>query len=184
MHKASRLVMFIGGAALVAISALPLLAAEGSNFRDEGLKRLGTLEKKMVGLAEAVPAGKYAWRPAEGVRSVSEVYLHVAGANFGMPGALDTPPPEGFSFRGYDKSTTDKAEVVAKLKDSFAHVRKAIEKLSAGDGDKQVKMFRQETTTRNAVLTILEHLSEHLGQSIAYARVNGVVPPWSQGGGM
>lgn len=181
MHKLLGLIVFFVVATLVAAGVSPLLAAD---FREECLNRLGVLEKKVVELAEAIPAGKYAWRPTEGVRSVSEVYLHIAALNFASPRALATPPPEGFSYRGYDTSTTDKAEIVSRVKESFAHIRNAWQKVSAADADKTVKMFRAETTTRNAMWSQLEHLSEHLGQSIAYARMNGVTPPWSMGGGM
>ena len=163
---------------MMTVAAWPLTAGD---YRGEALKRLETIEKKIVDLVEAVPAGKYTWRPGEGVRSVSEVYLHIAAANYGIPGSIGTPPPEGFSFGGYDKQTTDKAEILPKVKASFAHLRGAIEKLAVGDADKAVKLFGQETTNRGAVLGILEHLSEHLGQAIAYARTNGVVPPWSAG---
>ena len=178
MYKALRFIAVIAVAAFLATSVSPLLA---SDFKEECLNQLGVLEKKIVGLAEAVPADKYTWRPAEGVRSVSEVYLHVAGANFGMPRMFGTPPPEGFSPRGYDTSITDKAEVTSKLKESFAHLRKAVEAVSASDADKPVKMFGREMTLRAVVWTVLGHLSEHLGQSIAYARMNGVTPPWSGG---
>jgi uncharacterized damage-inducible protein DinB len=157
--------------------ANPLVAAD---YRTEALNRLGALEKKFVTLAEAVPAEKYTWRPAEGVRSISEVYLHIASANFGLGRVLGTPPPQGFEGKGYDKSTTDKAKIVAAVKQSFAHFRGAIEKLSVDDSEKIVKLFGQEISTRGAAFALLEHLSEHLGQSIAYARTNGVVPPWSE----
>ena len=178
MQKLLRLVALFTVAAFVAISASPLMAAD---FKEECLNRLGVLEKKITGLAEAVPADKYTWRPAEGVRSVSEVYLHITALNLVTPSALGTPPPEGFSYRGFDTSTTDKAEVVAKLKESFASIRRAWEKVPAADAGKTIEMRRRETTVRNAMWSQLEHLSEHLGQSIAYARSNGVTPPWSQG---
>jgi len=164
----------------LATSVSPLLSAEVSSFREEGISRLGVLGKKFLGLAEAMPAGKYTWRPAEGVRSVSEVLLHVTGANYGIPRFLGTPPPAGFDPSGFEKSTTDKTAIISKLKESFAHFRQAIEKLAPTDGDKPVKMFGRDTTMRGALLMALDHLSEHLGQSIAYARMNGVVPPWSQ----
>ena len=93
--------------------------------RDGALARLSTLEEKIVGLAEAIPEGKYTWRPGEGVRSVSEAFLHVASANYRLPNMIGTPPPEGMDFTDYDKSTTDKAEVIAAMKASFAHYRKA-----------------------------------------------------------
>ena len=173
-----RWAVYLMAAALLITSATPLMAGD---FKQECLDRLGVLEKKAVGLAETMPADKYTWRPAEGVRSISEVYLHIAMLNFAVPRMFGTPPPEGLNLRGYDKSTTDKAEIVAKVKEAFAHSRKAIEAVSAGDADKVVKGRRRETTMRNGMWSLLEHVSEHLGQSIAYARVNGVVPPWSQG---
>ena len=162
--------------------APPPVEAEPASpaYRDEALARLSSIEGKVVGLAEAVPAENYTWRPAEGVRSVSEVYLHIAAANYGIPNNFGTPAPEGFSFDGYDTQTTDKTEIVPKVKESFAHIRGALEKLSADQAEEGVKMFGQDMTMRQAVWASLEHLSEHLGQSIAYARVNKVVPPWSQ----
>ena len=164
--------------------APPPVEAEPASpaYRDEALARLSSIEEKVVGLAEAVPAESYTWRPGEGVRSVSEVYLHIAAANYGIPNNFGTPAPEGFSFEGYDTQTTDKDEIVPKVKESFAHIRGAIEKLSAEQSEEDVKMFGQDMTMRQAVWASLEHLSEHLGQSIAYARVNKVEPPWSQGG--
>lgn len=164
--------------AMMTMAAWPLAAGD---YRGEALKRVATIEKKVTDLAEAMPADKYTWRPAEGVRSVSELYLHIAAANYGIPRSIGTAPPEGFSFGGYEKLTTNKAEILPKVKDSFAHLRKAIENLAVADADKAVKLFGQDTTNRGAVLGILEHLSEHLGQAIAYARTNGVVPPWSGG---
>ncbi|MCP5112525.1 MAG: DinB family protein [bacterium] len=165
-------------AALLLTASLSLLAA--ADFKTEALNRFSAIEKKVVGLAEAVPADKYTWRPQEGVRSISEVYLHIVVLNLAVPRMFGTPPPEGFNFRGFDKSTTDKAEIVAKLKESFAHFRKALDKVSGADADKMVKRRRGETTTRNGLWGHMEHLSEHMGQSIAYARANHVTPPWSQ----
>ena len=180
MHKVIRTIVITAVAtAYFAISASTVLAAGGVPYRHETVKRLTGIEEKIVGLAEAVPAEKYSWRPMEGVRSIGEVYLHVAQANFRFSTLFGTPSPEGFNFRGYDKSTTNKAEIISKVKDSFAHFRGAIEKLSADDADKTIKAFGEETTMRAVIGSLLEHLSEHLGQSIAYARTNRVVPPWS-----
>lgn len=163
---------------LMTVLALSSLRA-GVPYRDEALKRLALLENRFATLAAAMPADKYAWRPDKGVRSVSEVYLHVAAGNFGLSRVFGTPAPEGFNVRGYEKSTTDKGKVVSEVRASFAHMRGALEKLTEGQANDQVSMFGQQTTTRAAIWSALEHLSEHLGQSIAYARMNGVVPPWT-----
>lgn len=165
---------------LAAMAAVCCMTAQAADFKDECLARVSVLEKKYVDLAERIPAEKYTWRPGAGARSISEVFLHVAAANFGVPRVFGTPPPEGFVGKGYDKSTTDKAQITPKVKESFAHLRKAIEAVPAGDAEKPVKMFGQATTMRGAVWMALEHLSEHMGQAIAYARSNGVVPPWSE----
>src|SRR5229473_4712259 len=108
-------------------------AAPTSGVRAEFLNELKIQEDKFVQLAQAVPAEKYTWRPAEGVRSVSEVYLHVATANYNLPHVFGVAPPLGFKVQGFEKSTTDKAKVVGTLKDSFAHMRQAV--LNMPDSD-------------------------------------------------
>ena len=135
-------------------------------------------EKKLVGLAEAMPAEKYGWRPGEGIRSVGEVFMHAATANLGIPGMIGIDSPMKME-RGMEKSVTEKAKIVEMLKKSFAHVKDAIGKVSDADLDKKTKMFGQESTYRNVLMLLVAHNHEHLGQSIAYARTNGVAPPWS-----
>lgn len=167
---------------LVSACAINLAAqtAPASGVRAEFLSQLATLEKKYVSLAEAIPADKYTWRPGEGVRSVSEVFLHVAGANFGLPRMIGAAPPASFQSKGFETSTTDKAKVAEALKQSFAHYRQVALGLSDADTEKNVKLFGTETTYRGFLFFTTEHLGEHLGQMIAYARVNGIVPPWTE----
>lgn len=148
-----------------------------SGIRAELLADLDTLEKKLVSLAEAMPEEKYTWRPAEGVRSVSEVYMHIAGANFFFPRLVGVEPPAG-ATRGLEK-ITEKTKVVETLKRSLHHVRQAIVNTPDADLDKPVKMFGRDTTVRAVLIALITHMHEHLGQSIAYARMNGVVPPWT-----
>ncbi len=155
-------------------------AAEHGDVRKDVLARLNTLETKFVGLAESIPQDKYTWRPGEGVRSVSEVLLHVASANYRLPGMIGTSTPDGIDARGLEKSTTDQAKTVSTVKASFAHLRQAVEKVSGDDLEKATKMFGRDSNYRSVLLLLTGHLSEHLGQTIAYARVNGVVPPWNR----
>jgi uncharacterized damage-inducible protein DinB len=162
----------------VLILASSVSIAQAGTYKDEALGRIATIEKKVVGLAEAIPQDKYTWRPEEGVRSVSELFLHIASANFRIPNSIGTKPPAGFDAKSYD-GVTDKTKIVAELNKSFAHLKSAVSAMYEGDADKPLKMFGQETTMRGGVLFMLEHLSEHLGQSIAYSRTNGVRPPWS-----
>jgi uncharacterized damage-inducible protein DinB len=150
-----------------------------TGFRADFLHQLDDVEKKLVDLAQAVPAEKFAWRPAPGVRSVGEVYMHVAAANFFFPTMWGVAIPQGVDPRGLEKQGDDKAKVVAALKASLAHIRKAVEQASDADLDKSIQLFGHPSTVHQAVFTAANHMHEHLGQSIAYARMNGVVPPWS-----
>lgn len=163
-----------------AITVMPSALASGHGFVEEAQARLTTLEEKFAGLAEATPAEKLTYRPGEGVRSASEVFLHVAGANYFVARAFGKAPPERLNLRGLQTSTTDKGEIQAIMKKSFDHLRGAIGSVGAGDADKAMKLFGSDTTTRGALGMAMGHLSEHLGQAIAYARVNGVTPPWSE----
>ena len=156
----------------------PATIAPVSGYRAEFLEDVAYYEHRYTKLAEAMPADKYTWRPAEGVRSVGEVYTHIIMANYGVAQALGTPP-SGFDLKAVPAMSGDKAKVLPALKESFAHFRRSILVLSDADADKPQKMFNRETTLRGALMMIDRHWGEHLGQSIAYARVNGVVPPWT-----
>ena len=148
-----------------------------SGFRAEFLHDFDDVSKKIVELAEAVPAAKYNWRPAPGVRSVSEVYMHVAGGNYFLATFAGAKPPS-YDTRNLEK-INDKARVIEELKKSFEYLRMVATHGTDADLEKPIKMFGYDTTQRGALMTALNHLHEHLGQSIAYARMNGVVPPWS-----
>jgi uncharacterized damage-inducible protein DinB len=163
------------------VSARPAApAAPASGFRADFLVQLDMVGKQIVELAEAVPADKYSWRPAPGVRSISEVYMHIVGGNSFIPTFLGVKPMAGLE-RGMEKTVTDKAKVVDMLKKSLAHARSAVLAVPDADLDKKVKIFGgQEASERATIMIIGNHLHEHLGQSIAYARANGVVPPWSR----
>lgn len=158
----------------------PATSVPASGYRAEFLEDVTYYEQRYTRLAEAMPADKYTWRPAEGVRSVGEVYTHIISANYGVARALGTPFPAGFDIKAVSAMSGDKARVQQALKESFAHFRITILALSDGDADKPQKMFNRETTLRGALMMIDRHWGEHLGQSIAYARVNGVVPPWTE----
>jgi uncharacterized damage-inducible protein DinB len=168
------------------ISAITLLAALQTpapppaptrGFRAEFLRDLSDVEKKIEDLAAALPAEKYTWRPAPGVRSVSEVYMHIAGGNYFLASFVGPKPP-AYDERNLER-INDKSRVVAELHKSFDYIRMVALNTNDADLDKPIKMFGNDTTVRGAFMTALNHLHEHLGQSIAYARMNGVVPPWS-----
>jgi uncharacterized damage-inducible protein DinB len=162
-------------------SAMPMEKPQAqAGFRADFLRQLDDVQKKITSLAAAVPAEKYAWRPAPGVRSVGEVYMHLAAANLNLPRIWGVQPPAGIDPRGLEKQGDDKAKVAAALEQGFAHIRRAVETTPDADLDKAVKIFDHQGTVREAMFLAANHMHEHLGQSIAYARSNGVVPPWSQ----
>ncbi len=151
-----------------------------TGYRSEVLAEVMIQEDKFTRLAEAIPAEKYAWRPSADVRSIAEVFRHVAAANFNLYKLVGTPPPAGFEVKGFEKSTTDKNKVIAILKDSFTHARKAITAMADADLDKSMDWFGGKNTERGILLFSVRHSAEHLGQAIAYARFIGVVPPWTE----
>jgi uncharacterized damage-inducible protein DinB len=151
-----------------------------TGYRSEVLAEVMIQEDKFNRLAEAIPADKYTWRPAPDVRSFAEVFLHVSAANYNLYRLVGTPPPAGFDVKGFEKSTTDKAKVMATLKDSFAHAKKAIAAMPDADLEKSLDWFGGKNTERGILLFIVRHAAEHLGQSIAYARVIGITPPWTE----
>lgn len=150
-----------------------------TGYRSEVLSEVIVQEDKFVRLAEAIPAEKYSWRPTPDVRSFAEVFLHVSAANYNLYKLVGTPPPTGVDVKGLEKSTPDKAKVIATLKDSFAHAKKAITAMPDADLEKKMDWFGGTNTERGILLFIVRHGAEHLGQSIAYARFAGVVPPWT-----
>ncbi|MGH9501053.1 MAG: DinB family protein [Terriglobales bacterium] len=151
-----------------------------TGYRSEVLAEVMIQANKFERLAEAIPAEKYTWRPAPDVRSVAEVFLHVSTANYNLYKLVGTPPPEGIDLKNLEKSTTDKTRVIATLKESYAHARKAITAMPDSDLEKSFDWFGGKNTERGVLIFIVRHGAEHLGQSIAYARMIGVVPPWTE----
>jgi uncharacterized damage-inducible protein DinB len=166
-------------AAPAAPAATTAMEAPKSGFRADFLKEWGTLEKKFVGLAEAIPQEKYAWRPTPETRSVSEVLLHVAGGNYFYLDGMGVPPPAGMDRKNYEKSTADRAKIAEELKQSFARVRETVLQTSDADLEKPAKLYGQASTVREVLFALVTHTPEHLGQMIVYARECGVVPPWT-----
>ena len=144
------------------------------------------LAAKMVGLAEAMPADKYDWRPGDGVMSVGEVFMHVAAYNYFYPSMAGAPIPDGvgvttdYSTVGaFEDSRSNRDEIIEALKASFEHLEQVTAGASPSTLDDMVSVFGNDVTVQEAWMGTLTHIHEHLGQSIAYARTNGIVPPWS-----
>jgi uncharacterized damage-inducible protein DinB len=137
-------------------------------------------QEKLMALANAMPAEKYGWRPGEGVRSVGEVFNHVASANYFFPTLWGGTVPAGVDPQSLEKAMSgDKAKTIETLQKSFDNVRASILAVPEADLNRKIKIFGHDATVRDAMMIVVTHGHEHLGQSIAYARSNAVVPPWS-----
>ena len=178
--SASRSFAFSGPAAQSAPAAQAKDTTPPSyDMKPQSLQDLDAMHQKFVDLATAVPADKYGWRPAEGVRSIGEVFLHIANANYNIPNLMGTPLPAGFDPKTFEKSTTDKAQIIEALNKSFASAHAAIEAMTNADFNKPLPKLGPDANYGDVVYLLVTHAHEHLGQSIAYARVNGIIPPWT-----
>jgi len=140
----------------------------------------GHVSRQLVALAEATPAGKFAWRPAEGVRSVSEVYMHIALANFYLLSVTGPKLPADMKSESMEKTVTAKADVIGWLKRSLEAVKTIHAAVKPDELRRKVKINGRDATVDGMYLRIIVHANEHMGQLVAYARMNGIVPPWSK----
>jgi len=137
------------------------------------------VSSQLLALAEATPEEKFSWRPAPGVRSTSEVYMHIAIANFGLLSFTGPKKPDDLK-EGMEKSVTAKADVINWLKRSLDAVKQAHLAVTPQDLQRKVHIYDRDATVDGMYLHIIVHANEHMGQLIAYARMSGVVPPWSK----
>jgi uncharacterized damage-inducible protein DinB len=185
MHSAARAVLVC---LFVLFVVRPLAAQSRDGLMGDLIKDVTEVETKIMGLAKAIPASAFDWRPGKAVRSTGEVFAHIAADNYFMPAALGiaAPAETGISGKDYktaaafEKKPLTRDQAIAEVQKSFAFLKKAMqgvteEKLAAG-----VEVFGQKTTYRSMWISTATHLHEHLGQLIAYARSNHVTPPWSK----
>jgi uncharacterized damage-inducible protein DinB len=164
-----------GVCALAVALMVPLAQAQPAGIQAAYAKDVGTLSDKFTGLAR-VMSGKYDWKPGQGVRSVADVFNLIVKENGLLAGVLSGTPNTGAP----PAPITDPEKMQEALKASYLNLQKAITGLSDKDLQTTVKLFGRDWTKQDALMHILEDQHEHLGQSIAYARSNGVVPPWSK----
>jgi uncharacterized damage-inducible protein DinB len=162
-----------------------LLSATLLHAQTEGLwegydGEWGHVSRQLVALAEAIPADKYSWRPGPGVRSTSEVFMHIAVSNFWLVSVTGPKMPDAIRSNDFEKTVTAKPEVIDWLKRSLEAVKTARAQLKPSDLQRQVKIAGKEVTVDGIYLRIVVHANEHMGQLVAYARINDVVPPWSE----
>ncbi len=171
---------FLQGMSNVAYSEQPVIVKEF-------LGQLDFIKGRLDQLADAMPESTYDWRPMEGVRSVGEVYLHAAAANYICVTVSGGTVPESVGFvmdfskmHDWDTQTTNKTEIINKMDESFGILKDRVAEFTEDDLNREVEVFGMKMSIRNFIITMIAHCHEHLGQSIAYARSNEVVPPWSQ----
>ena len=164
-----------GICALAVALMVPLAEAQPAGIQAAFGKDAATLSDKFTGLARVMSAN-YDWKPAQGVRSVAEVFNLIVKENGLLAGVLSGTPSTGAK----PAPITDPEKLQEALKASYVNLQKAITELSDKDLQTPVKLFGRDMTKLGALMLILEDQHEHLGQSIAYARSNGVVPPWSK----
>jgi uncharacterized damage-inducible protein DinB len=179
------------GIAFAAVAAPAAVAAQGQEGVPPAvaalLRDLVQVEEKLTGLVEAMPAEAYAWRPGEGVRSTGEVVMHIAADNYFLPtpvgvtapAATGIKPNDYPSVQAYERRSATKTEALAAMRASFAHLRAAMEQADEASLKRELSVFGSSMTGLELWVLTTTHLHEHLGQLIAYARSNGVVPPWS-----
>jgi uncharacterized damage-inducible protein DinB len=164
-----------------------ILGAAGLQAQTEGLWQgydgeWGHVSRQLIALAEATPPEKFAWRPAPGVRSTSEVYMHIALANFELLSVTGPKMPADIKSDDLERTVTAKPQVIDWLKRSLDAVKTAHAAVKPEDLQHKVKVNGQDATVDGMYLRIIVHANEHMGQLVAYARINGIVPPWSKAG--
>jgi uncharacterized damage-inducible protein DinB len=137
------------------------------------------VSQQLVALAEATPPDKFAWRPAPGVRSTSEVYMHIVMANFYLLSVTGPKMPPDLK-EDAEKTVTSKADVISWLKRSLEAVKQAHQAENPKDLSRKVRIAGRDATADGMYLRIIIHANEHMGQLVAYARMTGIVPPWSK----
>jgi uncharacterized damage-inducible protein DinB len=178
---------FLALAGMMVLMVGPRLAAQATPLHPDPMDGLWQgydgewrhVSNQLIALAEATPADKFAWRPAPGVRSTSEVYMHIVLANFYLLSVTGPPMPPDLK-EDAEKTVTSKPEVIAWLKRSLEAVRKAHAAETPADLARRVKVQGHDSTVDAMYLRIIIHDNEHMGQLVAYARMTGVVPPWSK----
>jgi len=153
--------------------------APSYDMKGQALVDLEQVQKKFVALANAVPADKLTWRPSPDSRSFAEVLLHVAGERYGILSLMGAQPPAGFDRKALEKSTTDRDQIVAELNKSWEFAQKTIQGMSNADFARLLPKLGPQANAGDVVYILVADAHEHLGQSVAYARENGIVPPWT-----
>ncbi len=152
-----------------------------SSYNSEVIREIDGSATKLISLAEAIPEGQYEWRPADGVRSIYDVFAHIAAANYTIPSMMGADIPDGINPREFEQAGFSKEELINVLEQSFRHLKSVIENVGTEELNNETPWYGGSTNTvRGVMLAITRHMGEHQGQLIAYSRMNNITPPWSQ----
>jgi uncharacterized damage-inducible protein DinB len=175
-------------AAIMTLALCNLAPAQAqSALKDDLMADVAEVQEKLLGLANAMSAEQYDWRPGEGVRSVGEVFQHVTADNFlltapfmELPAWAAMDPTDYSTVQAFERRDIDRAQIIRELEQSFAQIKTAMETMTDAKFAESLTLFGRPWTAQRLWILTVVHMHEHLGQSIAYARTNGVVPPWSR----
>ncbi|MGB7394782.1 MAG: DinB family protein [Pricia sp.] len=170
MKKVSVLLLFL---------AVTFVSAQEEIVQNSIKGMLAYNQGQVLSLAETFTEEQYDWKPAEGVRSTGESILHVAGANYYLASKMGFPPPEDVDIMNIEK-IKGKEEIIEALKKSNAFILEKVGMVESAKFGEEVDFGFGKFNRLSGLLIILEHNGEHKGQLIAYARSNGVTPPWSE----
>ena len=183
MKPAFLLLLLVFSAATIAIPAQTPPATDRTapayDMKAQSLLDLQRVQKRFVDLANAVPADKLTWRPSPDARSFAEVFLHVAGERYGILALMGATPPAGFNGKTFEKSTTEKGRIIDELNKSWNFATTTISGMSNADFAKLLPKLGPQANAGDVVYILVADAHEHLGQAVAYARINGVVPTWT-----
>ena len=177
------LAFFLCGSSLTVLGqekmADKAMAAMPGSVTDSFIKQSKHVQEQMEALLGAIPQDKFNWRPMEGVRSIGESFMHVGAGNYLMAVTLGGTAPNGFEESTYEKSLTDKTQILEALRKSFNEINETVSNIPEANYGKTVKFFGMDLTILDVIFAAANHQHEHFGQQIAYARMNGIVPPWT-----
>ena len=170
----------LAGALIGLLCPVAAVAQGGDALRQELMQHFDMSINKVIALAEAMPADRFEWKPSPDAMPVGHVYAHIAHYNYMYPAsAMGVAAPAGLQLDTLE-NVRDKTRVVALLKASAEHVRRSVSGMSAAQLSERTKLYGREVAKWAVLLQLVAHMNEHLGQSIAYARANEIVPPWSR----
>ncbi len=178
MKTVHRILSLVGLWSLLAVGQAD--DAFSKAFRTSLLKSLDDASGKLVSLADAIPEDKYDWRPMDGVNSVREILVHVTETNYSLAERLGAKTPPGIDRGNMGPSMKTKAQAIAATKEGIGFIRKVLTEIPVEELLPEVNVFGSNLPKLRVAMLPVDHAHEHLGQLIAYARMNHIVPPWSR----